>query len=113
MTTTLVQKRQLSEEEAQRIRHRERQGENLIVNHIAIPHCWSEHSRPFCGYFITLERALRVEDETVRHLLIACASAENRQELKIFSYLASALNSHSPETIDRLSSYDDFIALLK
>ena len=44
---------------------------------------------------------------------MACASAANRQELKIFSFLASVLSRHSPETIEKLNHYGEFIALLR
>ena len=99
--------------EALRICQREQEGENLIVNRIAIPHCWSEQPQPFRGYFITLETSLFVNGEEIRHVLMACASAANRQELKIFSFLASVLSSHSPEMIEKLEHYGGFIALLR
>lgn len=99
--------------EAQRICQRELEGENLIVNRIAIPHCWSEQPKAFRGYFVTLERALSVNGEEVKHLVMACASAANRQELKIFSFLASVLNGHSAETIEKITDYEGFVALLR
>lgn len=113
VTTRLLQKQLITKDEALRIGQREREGENLIVNHIAIPHCWSEAVGPFRGYFITLDRALSVNGEPVKHILIACASAENRQELKVFSFLAGMLSNYSPQQIDRVDSYEAFIALLR
>ncbi|MNV50523.1 putative frv operon regulatory protein [compost metagenome] len=92
---------------------REQEGENLIVNRIAIPHCWSDRQKPFRGFFITLERGLLVNGEEVQHLVMACASAANRQELKIFSFLANVLNGHSVETIEKIADYEGFIALLR
>ena len=103
----------MTQGEARRICQREQEGENLILNRIAIPHCWSEQQRSFCGYFISLESSLCVNGEEVRHVLMACASAGNRQELKIFSFLASVLNRHSAETIAGLKCYEAFIALLR
>lgn len=112
VTTQLLEKTAVTQDEALRICQREREGENLVVNHVAIPHCWSEVQRPFRGYFITLERAIRVNGESVMHVLIACASAENRQELKIFSFLASVLSRHSSQRIESVGHYEGFIALL-
>lgn len=100
-------------DEAQRICAREGEGENLIVNHLAIPHCWSEQKRRFRGFFITLAHAVQVNNEPVSHVLIACAAADARHELKIFSYLASVLYRHPAETICELKGYADFIGLLK
>ena len=113
MTARLSGNSLMTATEALRICQREQEGENLIVNRIAIPHCWSEQTQPFRGYFITLEASLYVNGEEVRHVLMACASAANRQELKIFSFLASVLSRHSPETIEKLKHYGEFIALLR
>jgi len=114
ITTRLIGNHMLTSMEAQRICQREQEGENLIVNRIAIPHCWSEQPQPFRGFFITLETSLCVNNDEVRHVvLMACASAVNRQELKIFSFLASVLSRHSRETIEELKDYAAFIALLR
>lgn len=108
----LVSEGLLRPDDAQRVYHRESEGENLVVNHIAIPHCWSESSEKFRGYFIRLAQPVSVNNQTVWHLLLACTSTVSRQELKIFSYLANALNGCEPQTISGLKSYDEFMALL-
>ncbi|MCM7471137.1 putative frv operon regulatory protein [Enterobacter bugandensis] len=113
ITARLLEKQLITRDEALRISQREREGENLIVNHVAIPHCWSEAAGPFRGFFITLERALHVNGQPVKHAIIACASAVNRQELKVFSFLAGMLSSYSPQQIDRVDGYETFIALLR
>lgn len=111
--TRLVTQHQITDDESQRICAREGEGENLIVNHLAIPHCWSEQKRRFRGFFITLAHTVQVNNEPVSHVLIACAAADARHELKIFSYLASVLCSHPAETICELKGYEAFIGLLK
>ncbi|MDM2925207.1 putative frv operon regulatory protein [Citrobacter sp. Cpa228] len=109
----LVAQSHISEDEALRICAREHEGENLIVNRLAIPHCWSEQGRRFRGFFVTLAHPLQVNNEPVSHVLITCAAAEVRHELKIFSFLSSVLSSHPSETIAGLKSYDTFLALLR
>ncbi|MDI9803150.1 putative frv operon regulatory protein [Citrobacter koseri] len=111
--TRLVAQNHITDDEAQRICAREGEGENLIVNHLAIPHCWSEQKRRFRGFFITLAHAVQVNNEPVSHVLIACAAADARHELKIFSYLASVLCRHPAETICGLSGYEAFIGIVK
>lgn len=111
--THLVSRQHITKDEAHRICAREKEGENLIVNRLAIPHCWSEREQRFCGFFITLAHSVLVNNEPVSHALIACAAANARQELKIFSYLASVLYRHPAETIAGLSDYTEFMALLK
>jgi putative frv operon regulatory protein len=109
----LVAQNHITEDEALRICAREHEGENLIVNHLAIPHCWSEQERRFRGFFITLARPVQVNNEPVSHVLIACAAADARHELKIFSYLSSVLCRHPAETIAGLAGYEAFITLLR
>ena len=88
------------------------EGENLIVNRLAIPHCWSEQERRFRGFFITLAHPIEVNNEIINHVLIACAAADARHELKIFSYLASVLCQHPAEVIAGLTGYEAFMELL-
>lgn len=108
----LVSKELLNQDDAEHIYHRETEGENLVVNHLAIPHCWSKSGVTFRGYFIRLTHPVIVNNETVWHLLLACTSTTARQELKIFSYLASALNRYDQQTLAGLKSYAEFMALL-
>lgn len=108
----LVSRGLLGEEEAQRVYHRETEGENLVVNHLAIPHCWSESGDHFRGYFVRLAHPVIINNETVWHLLLACTSTATRKELKIFSYLASVLNSYDPQRIAGIKDYAEFMALL-
>lgn len=108
----LVSRGLLGEEEAQRVYQRETEGENLVVNHLAIPHCWSESGDHFRGYFVRLVHPVIINNETVWHLLLACTSTATRKELKIFSYLASVLNSYDPQRIAGIKDYAEFMALL-
>lgn len=108
----LVNRGLLGEEEAQRVYLRETEGENLVVNHLAIPHCWSESGDHFRGYFVQLANPVIINSETVWHVLLACTSTAARKELKIFSYLASALNRYDPQKIAGIKSYAEFMALL-
>jgi putative frv operon regulatory protein len=109
----LVKHKHLTADEAWRICQREQEGENLIVNQLAIPHCWSERETSFRGFFITLSHPLTVNHEPVSHLLIACASASARHELKIFSYLARTLYKHLPGEITGLKNAGEFVRLLR
>jgi len=109
----LVTQEHMTDDEARHICARESEGENLIVNRLAIPHCWSEQERRFRGFFITLTHSVQVNNEPVSHVLIACAAADARHELKIFSYLASVLYRHPAEDIIELTGYEAFISLLK
>ncbi|ENV0659024.1 PTS sugar transporter subunit IIA, partial [Shigella sonnei] len=105
----LVAQHHITADEAQRIIAREGEGENLIVNRLAIPHCWSEQERRFRGFFITLAQPVEVNNEVINHVLIACAAADARHELKIFSYLASVLCQHPAEVIAGLTGYEAFM----
>ena len=49
---------------------------------------------------------IEVNNEVINHVLIACAAADARHELKIFSYLASVLCQHPAEAIAGLTGYE-------
>ena len=109
----LVKEGHLTADEAWRICQREQEGENLIVNQLAIPHCWSEKEASFRGFFITLAHPLTVNQEPVSHVLVACASASARHELRIFSYLARTLYKYLPGKIAELRGVGEFVQLLR
>lgn len=68
--------------------------------------------RRFRGFFITLAQPVEVNNEVINHVLIACAAADARHKLKIFSYLASILCQHPAEIIAGLTGYEAFMELL-
>jgi len=43
---------------------------------------------------------------------VHCVSPSAREELKIFSYLASMLQRHDTHTIASAGSYEEFVALI-
>ncbi|MFO6483647.1 PTS sugar transporter subunit IIA [Escherichia coli] len=103
----LVAQHHITADEAQRIIAREGEGENLIVNRLAIPHCWSEQE-PVSWIFYYPRPTVEVNNEVINHVLIACAAADARHELKIFSYLASVLCQHPAEVIAGLTGYEHY-----
>lgn len=108
----LVKRGLLHKDDANSVYRRETEGENLVVNRMAIPHCWSESSSQFRGFFVCLKHPVVVNNESVSHLLLACTSTALRQELKIFSYLASSLNRYDAQKIERIENYQHFMELL-
>ena len=72
----------ITADEAQRIMPAKAKGENLIVNRLAIPHCWSEQERRFRGFLLPSPTLIEVNNEIINHVLIACAAADARHELK-------------------------------
>lgn len=108
----LTARGQITAADAGRIRQRETEGDNLVINHVAVPHSWSEKQPQFRGYLVLLANPVKVNDEKVFHLLVACVSPSAREELKIFSYLASMLQRHDTNAIASAGSYEEFVALI-
>lgn len=109
----LTERGQITAADAARIRQRETEGDNLVINHVAVPHSWSEKQPQFRGYLVLLANPVKVNDEKVFHLLVACVSPSAREELKIFSYLASMLQRHDTPAIASARSYEDFVKLIR
>ncbi|MFD3240829.1 PTS sugar transporter subunit IIA [Rahnella perminowiae] len=98
--------------EAELIVAREAQGENLIINHLAVPHCSGQRDQPFIGIFVHLENPLLIESQRVQNVLVVCVNARGRQELKMFSHLADALNGCESAQLLGLTTHASFMQCL-
>jgi putative frv operon regulatory protein len=108
----LVRREALTIAEAELIVAREAQGENLIINHLAVPHCSGQREQPFIGIFVHLQNPLLIEDQRVQNMLVVCVNARGRQELKMFSHLADALNGCDSAQVLGLATHADFMQCL-
>ncbi|MBC6308600.1 PTS transporter subunit EIIA [Listeria sp. FSL L7-1582] len=108
----LVEKAILTPDEAFKIQEREQKGNNLVINHLALPHCTTERNQAFFAVFVHLVRPVQVDGTLVQNALIACVNPNVSTELKVFSYLYYVLNEHDDETILGLPDYDAFIACI-
>ena len=109
----LERRKIISKADAERIYQRETEGENLIVNHIAIPHCISADKKSFFAVFVRLAMPLMLNGEWVYHVLLTCTNPTATHELQIFSYLAFTLNACDKNQIMQINDHADFIELIK
>ncbi|MBC6316122.1 PTS sugar transporter subunit IIA [Listeria grandensis] len=109
----LVEKAVLSPDEALKIREREQKGNNLVINHLALPHCTTQRSQAFFAVFVHLANPVQVDGTVVQNALFACVNPNVSTELKVFSYLYYVLNEHDDESILGLSNYAAFIACIE
>ena len=90
----LTARGQITAADAGRIRQRETEGDNLVINHVAVPHSWSEKQPQFRGYLVLLANPVKVNDEKVFHLLVACVSPSNAM-IRTLSPALAAMKSLS------------------
>ncbi|MBC1473918.1 PTS transporter subunit EIIA [Listeria grandensis] len=109
----LVEQAVLSPDEALKIQEREQKGNNLVINHLALPHCTTQRSQAFFAVFVHLANPVQVDGTVVQNALFACVNPNVSTELKVFSYLYYVLNEHDDETILGLSNYAAFIACIE
>ncbi|MFO6298123.1 PTS sugar transporter subunit IIA [Rahnella selenatireducens] len=102
----------LTSAESDLIVAREAQGENLIINHLAVPHCSGQREQPFIGIFVHLENPLLIERQRVHNVLVVCVNARGRQDLKMFSHLADALNGCDSAQVRGLTTHAGFMQCL-
>lgn len=110
--TELVEKAVLTPDEAFKIQEREQKGNNLVINHLALPHCTTERNQAFFAVFVHLARPVLVDGMAVQNALFACVNPNVSTELKVFSYLYYVLNEHDDKTILELPDYASFIACI-
>ncbi|AQY52110.1 hypothetical protein UE46_14500 [Listeria weihenstephanensis] len=99
----------LSSDEAMKIQEREQKGNNLVINHLALPHCTTQRNQAFFAVFVHLAEAVLVDGTLVHNALVACVNPNVSTELKVFSYLYYVLNEHDSEDILSLTDYAAFI----
>ncbi|WP_028263769.1 HTH domain-containing protein [Atopobium fossor] len=94
-----VQRSCMTAEEAAATLARERQGERLIFNGVAVPHCVTHvPSNSFRLFAICPTTAVSTQDEDITLILIVLASKNQDDKNTIFSYLYSTLSSGEPVT---------------
>lgn len=103
----------LSEEEAIKIKEREQKGDNLVINHLAVPHCTTQRNQAFFAVFVHLIHPVEVDGTLVQNVLVACVNPNVSTELKVFSYLYYVLNEHEEEVILGIEDYASFIACIE
>ncbi|MBC2285767.1 PTS transporter subunit EIIA [Listeria booriae] len=103
----------LSEEEAIKIKEREQKGDNLVINHLAVPHCTTQRNQAFFAVFVHLIHPVEVDGTLVQNVLVACVNLNVSTELKVFSYLYYVLNEHEEEVILGIEDYASFIACIE
>ncbi|MBC2304835.1 PTS sugar transporter subunit IIA [Listeria booriae] len=103
----------LSEEEAVKIKEREQKGDNLVINHLAVPHCTTQRNQAFFAVFVHLIHPVEVDGTLVQNVLVACVNPNVSTELKVFSYLYYVLNEHEEEVILGIEDYASFIACIE
>ncbi|MBC1792990.1 PTS sugar transporter subunit IIA [Listeria booriae] len=103
----------LSEEEAIKIKEREQKGDNLVINHLAVPHCTTQRNQAFFAVFVHLIHPVEVDGTLVQNVLVACVNPNVSTELKVFSYLYYVLNEHEEEVILGIKDYASFIACIE
>ncbi|MBC1513505.1 PTS sugar transporter subunit IIA [Listeria booriae] len=103
----------LSEEEVIKIKEREQKGDNLVINHLAVPHCTTQRNQAFFAVFVHLIHPVEVDGTLVQNVLVACVNPNVSTELKVFSYLYYVLNEHEEEVILGIEDYASFIACIE
>ncbi|MBC2148906.1 PTS sugar transporter subunit IIA [Listeria booriae] len=103
----------LSEEEAIKIKEREQKGDNLVINHLAVPHCTTQRNQAFFAVFVHLIHPVEVDGTLVQNVLVACVNPNVSTELKVFSYLYYVLNEHEEEVILGIEDYASFIVCIE
>lgn len=103
----------LSEEETVKIKEREQKGDNLVINHLAVPHCTTQRNQAFFAVFVHLIHPVEVDGTLVQNVLVACVNPNVSTELKVFSYLYYVLNEHEEEVVLGIEDYASFIACIE
>lgn len=97
----------LSHDEGNQLFQRELEGNQLIINHISIPHITSkELDDDYCLLYIQLEHIVKVDGENIYGILMTIVNQNISEHTQMFSFL---YNKISKMKIEPKYSYQDFI----
>ncbi|WP_163655651.1 HTH domain-containing protein [Listeria sp. PSOL-1] len=107
-----VRKQLLSVKEAEQIKLREIAGNQLVVNHVSMPHISTQlnHHSQFRLLYIHLKAAVSLNDELIYGILIVLVDQNATSYSQIFSYLYNHLKEND---IRSCESYEQILALLE
>lgn len=103
----------LIQSEADRILSREQAGNNLVINHMAVPHCITPRNLSFFSVFLHLTNPVAVEGNLVQNMLITCTNSNIREGVKVFHYLYHKLSQPEGELMLRLETYEEFLRIVE
>lgn len=109
----LTEKGILIQCEADRILDRERAGNNLVINHMAVPHCITPRDLSFFSIYLHLTNPVAVEGEWVQNMLITCTNSNIQEGIKVFHYLYHKLSQQEGEHMLKIRNYEEFLQIIK
>ena len=103
----------LAEEDLVKIVEREEAGNQLVLNHISIPHIVTASVSDYRLFAIKPEEKVTVENQEVYLMVIVLVGTSQAEKNTIFSYLYQTLRQYSTANIRQVQSYQQVIALLR
>lgn len=103
----------LTDADLVKIVEREEAGNQLILNHISIPHIVTSSVSDYRLFAIKPDRAITVENQEVYLMVIVLVGTSQAEKNTIFSYLYQTLRKYTVTNIRQVQTYQQVIELLK
>lgn len=103
----------INQNETERVLRRELEGNQLILNHISIPHISAKITNSYEVFAITFPNRVKIGSNSISFILIVLANVERNDNGIIFGYLYSRLRDKKAERLNHISSYEELIKFLK
>ncbi|CAH0415893.1 HTH domain-containing protein [Periweissella fabaria] len=103
---------QLSPYDCHELINRELAGNQLLLQHVAIPHIMAKHVQEYQIFGIKLTHPVQLADQTVTLILAVLVGSSQTTKTNLFSYLYQTLQQVSLPTIDTAMDYQKLIKLL-
>ncbi|KRN27922.1 transcription regulator [Lactobacillus selangorensis] len=91
---------------------REGEGNQLILNHISIPHAATNLPVPFELFGILSEKKGKIENTAIKAILVVLVDKSLGSQTNIFGYLYRRLKEKSIDGDTKMVNYDDLMKLL-
>lgn len=108
-----VNDRLLSTQDCNELIKREHAGNQLQLQHVAIPHIMAQHVHEYQIFTVKLSQPIQLEGQPVTLITAVLVGSSQTSKTNLFSYLYQTLQQYELSTIDAVHDYQSVIKLLK
>ncbi|MGL3796138.1 putative frv operon regulatory protein [Lactiplantibacillus plantarum] len=111
--TNFAEQGLLTNDQSKALLAREAAGNQLVLNHVSLPHASTELSDAYKVFAITFDGIMKIDGNPIYLILIVLANEKRADSGQVFSYLYTRLKQLSNVQLQNVDTYETLIKYLK
>lgn len=111
--TSFAEQGLLTNDQSKALLAREAAGNQLVLNHVSLPHASTELSDAYKVFAITFDGIMKIDGNPIYLILIVLANEKRADSGQVFSYLYTRLKQLSNVQLQNVDTYETLIKYLK